>query len=214
MKSPQYPYFKPFNKTYLDHEKTFLSLTDGSGCATIMWLKLYDLSFCFSRAKPIKTVLLDLKHPNMLNIAALGIYMLLSTMSNDNTAATIQPVTVPTVVETKTDSDAKVDKDVEAQVRNYFSDTPILAEVARCESHFTQFTDSGNVLRGKVVRADVGVMQINEDYHLTEAKKLGYDIYTLEGNMAFAKYLYSKNGARDWLASSKCWSTSGEIAKK
>ena len=37
---------------------------------------------------------------------------------------------------------------VEATVREYFADIPVMIEIARCESKFRQFADSGNVLRG------------------------------------------------------------------
>lgn len=96
-------------------------------------------------------------------------------------------------------------KTLEHYVREYYRDTPVLAEVARCESGFVHFTDSGKVLRGIKDSNDVGVMQINERYHLERAEKLGYDIYSIEGNMAYAKYIYEKEGAAPWSASSKCW---------
>jgi len=51
-------------------------------------------------------------------------------------------------------------------------------------------------------------MQINEKYHLDEAKKLGIDIYTVEGNMEFARILYDKFGTEPWNASSACWGSS------
>jgi hypothetical protein len=100
------------------------------------------------------------------------------------------------------------------KVTQYFSDLPILIDIARCESRFRQFDKDGDVLRGEKIPADVGVMQINERYHASKAKKLGYDIYTTEGNMAFARYLYEREGARPWLSSSHCWAHYSEIAKK
>jgi len=96
----------------------------------------------------------------------------------------------------------------------YFADIPIMVDIAKCESRFRHTDKDGNVSRGEVNKFDVGVMQINEKYHLEESKKLGYDIHTLEGNMAYARYLYEKQGARPWLASSKCWSQYQNIAKK
>jgi hypothetical protein len=93
----------------------------------------------------------------------------------------------------------------EKYVRDHFADTPILAEIARCESTFRQFDKNGNVIRGLVDNDDIGLMQINERYHLDTAEKLGYDIHTLEGNMAYAKYLYGKSGSRPWNASKPCW---------
>lgn len=48
-------------------------------------------------------------------------------------------------------------------------------------------------------------MQINEGYHGSIAKDLGYDIYTLKGNMAYARSLYEKQGLQPWIASKSCW---------
>lgn len=86
-----------------------------------------------------------------------------------------------------------------------FADTPILVEIAKCESEFRQFNKNGDLLRGRVDNADVGVMQINERYHLEDSKKLGFNIHTIEGNVAYAKYLYEKSGSRPWSASQPCW---------
>lgn len=105
----------------------------------------------------------------------------------------------------------------ESYVRSYFSDTPILAEVAKCESTFRQFGKDGKPIRGKVNKGDIGVMQINEYYHRDEAEGLGLDIDTLHGNVAYAKHLYETEGLKPWKASSKCWNkaiVSGEIAMK
>lgn len=110
--------------------------------------------------------------------------------------ATPTPVTVESTTTAKT---------LEHYVREYYKDTPILAEIARCESGFVHFTDKGNVLRGIADKNDIGVMQVNERFHLDQAKKLGYDIYSIEGNMAYAKYIYDKEGAAPWSASAKCW---------
>lgn len=94
---------------------------------------------------------------------------------------------------------------IKAYVANYFSQTPILADIASCESHDQQFNPDGSVMRGAVVYQDVGIMQINETYHGEEAKALGYDIYTLDGNLAFAQWLYDKEGTAPWQSSSPCW---------
>lgn len=93
----------------------------------------------------------------------------------------------------------------EDHVREYFAEDPILAEIARCESTFRQIDSKGNTLRGIVNKGDVGVMQINEYYHADTAKKLGLDLKTVDGNLAYAKYLYDKEGVTPWNSSSKCW---------
>lgn len=94
---------------------------------------------------------------------------------------------------------------VEQYVDTYFADTPILVDVAMCESHFKQYDSTGQVHRGVVNNQDVGVMQINEHYHLATAQKLGLDIYTVQGNLAYAKYLYNKEGLGPWSSSKPCW---------
>lgn len=101
----------------------------------------------------------------------------------------------------------KVDNPItlEQYVRGYFTEDPILAEIAKCESTFRQYDSKGEVIKGIVNKSDVGVMQINKYYHLKQAEKLGYDLHTIEGNMAYAKALYEKEGTKPWNASSKCW---------
>lgn len=97
-------------------------------------------------------------------------------------------------------------KAVEEYLRKEYADTPILVEIARCESTFSQFDKNGRSLRGKVDSDDIGVMQINTRYHGERAEKLGFDIHTIEGNVAYAKFLYEKQGSKPWKASAKCWS--------
>jgi hypothetical protein len=94
---------------------------------------------------------------------------------------------------------------VEEYVNKYFSDIPVLVEVARCESQFRQHNSSGRTLSGLINEYDKGVMQINELYHLEKADKLGLDLGTLEGNTAYARYLFEKKGLWPWNSSSKCW---------
>ncbi len=96
-------------------------------------------------------------------------------------------------------------EDVESYVRAYFAKTPIMAEVARCESQFRQLGKDGLVLRGRVVSDDLGVMQINAYFHQDTAEKLGFDLYSLEGNLAYAKNLYERQGLQPWSASAPCW---------
>ena len=94
---------------------------------------------------------------------------------------------------------------LESYVRAYFIETSILVEIARCESQFRQTDENGEVLRGKVNKSDVGIMQVNEFYHGEKAEDLGFDLRSIEGNLAYAKYLYEKEGTRPWNASKKCW---------
>jgi len=96
--------------------------------------------------------------------------------------------------------------DTEAIVRGYFKDIPVMIEVARCESTFRHTLSDGTVLKGVVDPADTGVMQINKRYHLATANKLGLDLHDIYDNMAYARYLYEKQGVQPWSASSPCWS--------
>lgn len=96
--------------------------------------------------------------------------------------------------------------DVEAFVRTYFADVPVLVQIARCESRFRQNdSTTGSVLRGIVNSNDVGVMQINTFYHAASARALGMDLYTLEGNLTYARNLYEREGTKPWNASRACW---------
>ena len=124
--------------------------------------------------------------------------------------------TNPTGENTSSTSEASFinSKVVEAYVKTQFKDEPILVDIARCESTFRQFDPTGNVIRGKVNSKDVGVMQINERYHAEDSAKLGYNIYTLEGNVAFGRYLYDKYGSDPWSSSAPCWGTGNQLALK
>lgn len=95
--------------------------------------------------------------------------------------------------------------EVEKKVREYFAEIPDMVEIARCESNFRQYTDSGNVLRGGMNNQMVGVFQFNESLHSADAKKLGFDINTLEGNLAYAKYVYDSQGNTPWISVRHCW---------
>lgn len=99
---------------------------------------------------------------------------------------------------------------IEVYTEEYFKDTPILADIARCESSMRQQGEDGEILRGEVDADDIGVMQINTRYHQETADELGIDIYSLNGNLEYAKYLYEKQGVRPWKASMPCW---GKLAK-
>lgn len=104
---------------------------------------------------------------------------------------------------------------VEEYVREYYADTPVLIEIARCESRFRQYDEKGAVLRGEVTPDDIGIMQVNDHFHGDTSEALGYDIRTIEGNLAYAKYLYDKEGTAPWRSSKSCWGkTKVALAKK
>lgn len=121
---------------------------------------------------------------------------------NSTTTASTTPVVA---IEQSIDKEIPSNSGLDKKVRAYFRDTPLLAEIAKCESSFRQYDKEGEVLRGKVNKSDVGLMQVNEYYHGESAKKLGFDIYSVEGNLAYAKWLYDREGGQPWKASSPCW---------
>ncbi len=132
-------------------------------------------------------------------------FMIPNTNPIDATASTSVNILASTPV-------VKVPKSVEEMVKEYFKNDPIMAKVAWCESRNRQFEKDGvTVFRGKVNNDDVGVMQVNTYYHLKTSQKLGMDIMTLEGNLAYAKYLYDREGTVPWNSSSPCW-RSTEVA--
>jgi hypothetical protein len=95
---------------------------------------------------------------------------------------------------------------VEEAVKTYFSDIPVMIQIARCESTFRHTLEDGTVLRGKVDSADTGVMQINMRYHGGKARELGLDLTDIHDNMKYARNLYERQGTQPWSASAPCWS--------
>lgn len=152
----------------------------------------------------------------MIEVATGVAFLMSSLYGAGHTSAQVANVAAAPTTGQATTTEARIltsSKEVEAYVRKNANE-PILVEIARCESTFRQYDANGEVIRGKVNRKDVGVMQINEHYHADDAHKLGYDIYTIEGNLAFAEYLYSKYGTDPWSSSAKCWSKGAEIAQR
>ena len=68
-----------------------------------------------------------------------------------------------------------------------------------------QFNDKGEVLKGRVNPADVGACQINEKIWGRTAELLGDDLYTYEGNIKFANWLYTKQSNKPWIWSKPMW---------
>jgi hypothetical protein len=133
---------------------------------------------------------------------AIGLSMLVSAALGTTASAS----TTPQIVNLSIPKAQTLPKYVES----YFSDVPIMVDIAACESHFHQYNSSGSLYRGEINHSDVGVMQINEYYHQSEAEAMGLDITTLQGNLEFARYLYDKEGTAPWSSSSKCWSQSAD----
>jgi hypothetical protein len=114
--------------------------------------------------------------------------------------------TVPT-------SSPETSTQVEAKVRTYFKDIPVMIEIARCESEFRQFTDAGTVLKGGSAGGMIGIFQFFESIHATPAKALGSDITTLEGNLEYARHLYELQGTTPWNPAKNCWDMKPAVIK-
>lgn len=88
---------------------------------------------------------------------------------------------------------------------------PALQRVCSCEStgrpdrEPRQFNADGSVVHGKINQHDIGMCQINETYNGDDAKAHGWDIYTRDGNIKMANYLYETQGRTPWNWSKSCW---------
>lgn len=85
-------------------------------------------------------------------------------------------------------------------------DAELAIKISYCESRWRQYDKQGKPLRGMHNPDDVGLFQINENYHLSRANKLGYDIYSTEGNIDYAMWLLANEGSKPWRWSKPCWS--------
>lgn len=81
-----------------------------------------------------------------------------------------------------------------------------LLRVAYCESNNRQFYADGSLVVGPDGH-DRGRFQIRETVHREDAERMGWDIDTAEGNLAYARYLYDRSGLGPWYSSEHCWSS-------
>ena len=123
-----------------------------------------------------------------------GLFIWNSAVTHAATVAT----TTATTTSTASSAIVQTPDEIEKRVREFFADNPVMIEVAKCESKFRQFTDAGNVLRGGSGGMMVGVFQFFESVHTTAAKKLGFDLLTVEGNIGYAKHVYAQSGTTPW----------------
>jgi hypothetical protein len=93
---------------------------------------------------------------------------------------------------------AELNARVEAAVRTAFADAPEMIAVAKCESGFRQFSAEGVVLRGGAGKGYLGIFQIGERLHSAPAAAIGFDLFTIEGNIGYARHLYNVSGSVPW----------------
>jgi hypothetical protein len=74
-----------------------------------------------------------------------------------------------------------------------------MAKVVECESNFKINAYNPYNTNGTT---DSGLFQINS-VHKSNAKKLGMDLDTIEGQFQYARYLVDRNGLRDWVCARK-----------
>lgn len=71
-----------------------------------------------------------------------------------------------------------------------------------------QFNPDGTIRRGEVNPKDIGMCQISTTYWLDMSVKLGYDLYTEQGNALMANWIYDNYGIEQWNWSRSCWGNS------
>lgn len=143
-----------------------------------------------------------------MNLTA-SITLAVSAFLSGSTLQTTDLVSVQPFMEAQT---------VEEYVRDYFADVPVMIAVAKCESEFRQFDKDGKILKNPTSSA-IGIFQIMASIHQDSADAdLGLDITNIQGNAAYARYLYEKQGTAPWESSKSCWGKTPEgkahIAKK
>lgn len=86
-----------------------------------------------------------------------------------------------------------------------------LKRICACESRGnpsvepTHSAPDGTVLRGRINNKDVGVCQINLVYHQEAADRMGLDLFDERDNVAYATWLYRREGSKPWFWSRGCW---------
>jgi hypothetical protein len=93
----------------------------------------------------------------------------------------------------------------EAFLRDYFSDIPVMVEIARCESTFDN-VQSNLRYQGERERS-FGFFQIHEPSWHSTALELGLDQYQTDAmqNVLLARHLYELDGLNPWRFSKDCW---------
>lgn len=94
---------------------------------------------------------------------------------------------------------------IERVVRVFFPESPVMIDIARCESGLRQYSAPGMTLRGGWQGKMIGLFQLHETYHRSVALSKGYNIDTLLGNVLYARELHRAEGTVPWRSSQHCW---------
>lgn len=87
---------------------------------------------------------------------------------------------------------------------------PAMRPVCGCESvgdpdkEPQHFDEDGSVLRGRQNPDDIGMCQLNAPTWQETAEEHGWDIYTPEGNVLMANWIYDTLGYEPWKYSKGC----------
>jgi len=93
---------------------------------------------------------------------------------------------------------------VEAQVQEK-TIPAVMQRIKICESGGKHFEKGQVLVRANTNKTtDVGLYQINS-IHFAEATKLGFDVFTEEGNEGYAMWIFENRGTGAWVYSQKCW---------
>lgn len=84
----------------------------------------------------------------------------------------------------------------------------LLSRIAQCESHGNQFDAKGRVLRNP--SNHIGIFQFDERYHVSAARRLGFNLYNEVGQWGYAQWVIRHYGTSPWLASKQCWRVAAE----
>ena len=75
-----------------------------------------------------------------------------------------------------------------------------MVEVARLESNFVHYKENGEVLKGWITPADIGLMQVNCTAWCGKAKEMGLNLHNIIDNVHMARYIYDTQGITAWVA--------------
>jgi hypothetical protein len=87
----------------------------------------------------------------------------------------------------------------------------LLKRITSCESwgdpdkEPREFAENGSVLHGYPNPNDIGLGQINVPTWGKTAQQLGFNLYTYEGNLNMAKWIFNHYGPAPWKYSEGCW---------
>ena len=92
-----------------------------------------------------------------------------------------------------------------------FAGYALLKHITSCESwgdpnkEPREFLPDGSVLRGYPNPDDIGLAQINVPTWGKIAQQLGFNLYTYQGNLDMAKWIFDHYGSAPWKYSEGCW---------